>query len=256
TSLPVSSSLSESASAPSRNLEPEPLPDRKSLLQVTALQELGNRQAETNRRLAELTSFLRSRFPQTSAPSSTPDPAQANPSAPEPASEALVQSTVSDCHLPSPPRFDGDPQRVWGFLMQCNIQFNHSPHRFALDSTKISYIIAHLSDCALDWAEVRFSSSTDFNCTYEEFLSEFKLAFNQDIDKSLSSQGLLKMRQGQRSVADFSIDFRIQAAASGWNSSDAIHPASAPPSSPLLRRQVAPRQTPLISPKYPAITMI
>uniref|UniRef100_A0A096MAR9 Ty3 transposon capsid-like protein domain-containing protein n=1 Tax=Poecilia formosa TaxID=48698 RepID=A0A096MAR9_POEFO len=184
-----------------------------------ALQELGNCQAETNRQLAELTSFLRSRFPQTSAASSTLDPAPENLSAPESVSEAPVQSTFSDCHLPSPPRFDGDPQRFRGFLMQCNIQFNHSPHRFALDSTKISYIIAHLSDRALDWAEVRFSSSTDFNCTYEEFLSEFKLAFNQDIDKGLSSQDLLKTRQEQRSVADFSIDFRIQAAASGWNSS-------------------------------------
>uniref|UniRef100_A0A3B3WWX3 DUF4939 domain-containing protein n=1 Tax=Poecilia mexicana TaxID=48701 RepID=A0A3B3WWX3_9TELE len=140
-----------------------------------ALQELGNRQAETNRQLAELTTFLRSRFPQTSASSSTPDPAQAIPAAPESASQAPVQTTFSDCHLPSPPRFDGDPQRFRGFLMQCNIQFNNSPHRFALDSTKISYIVAHLSDRALDWAEVRFSSSTDFNCTYEEFLSEFKL---------------------------------------------------------------------------------
>uniref|UniRef100_A0A3P9MYW5 CCHC-type domain-containing protein n=1 Tax=Poecilia reticulata TaxID=8081 RepID=A0A3P9MYW5_POERE len=193
------------------------LHDQKPLIQnrEAALQELGNRQTETNNRLAELTSFLRSHFPQTFTSESAPRPSQS----PDPASgvQVQIQSTSSDCQLPNPSRFDGDPRKCRGFLMQCNIQFNHSPHRFVLDSAKISYIIAHLSDRALDWAEAKFSSSPEYGCSFAEFLTEFKQAFNQETDKSLSSRALLKMKQGQRSVVDFSIDFRIQAAASGWN---------------------------------------
>uniref|UniRef100_A0A3B3U9E7 DUF4939 domain-containing protein n=1 Tax=Poecilia latipinna TaxID=48699 RepID=A0A3B3U9E7_9TELE len=94
-----------------------------------------------------------------------------------------TQSAFSDCLLPNPPRFDGDPKKCRGFLMQCTIQFNHSPHRFIHDSAKISYIIAHLSDRALDWAEVKFSSSPDYNCTFSEFITELKQTFNQDTDK-------------------------------------------------------------------------
>uniref|UniRef100_A0A3B3YPV0 CCHC-type domain-containing protein n=1 Tax=Poecilia mexicana TaxID=48701 RepID=A0A3B3YPV0_9TELE len=179
------------------------------------LQDLGNRQADTNTRLAELTSFLRSRFPPTSAAEPAPEPAQSPSQTPDPIPGA--QSTFSDCQLPSPSRFDGDPQKCRGFLMQCNIQFNHSPHRFTQDSAKISYIIAHLTDRALDWAEAKFSSSSVYGCSFDEFLTEFKQAFNQETDRSLSSRTLLKMKQGQRSVIDFSIDFHIQAAASGWN---------------------------------------
>uniref|UniRef100_A0A3B5LTF8 CCHC-type domain-containing protein n=1 Tax=Xiphophorus couchianus TaxID=32473 RepID=A0A3B5LTF8_9TELE len=183
-----------------------------------ALQELDNRQAETNSRLAELTSFLRSHFPQASTSESAPESAQDPSQSPDPASGVQLQPMSSDCQLPNPSRFDGDPRKCRGFLMQCNIQFNHSPHRFARDSAKISYIIAHLSDRALDWAEAKFSSSPEYGFSFAEFLTQFKQAFNQETDKSLSSRTLLKMKQGQRSVVDFSIDFRIQAAASGWNS--------------------------------------
>uniref|UniRef100_A0A3Q3ATP0 Ty3 transposon capsid-like protein domain-containing protein n=1 Tax=Kryptolebias marmoratus TaxID=37003 RepID=A0A3Q3ATP0_KRYMA len=134
-------------------------------------------------------------------------------------SSAPIQTTFSDCQLPSPTRYDGDPRRCRGFLMQCNIQFNHSPQKFPHDSAKISYIIAHLSGHALDWAEVKFASIPQYGCTFDEFLTEFKQAFNQETEKSLNSRGLLRLKQGQRSVTDLSIDFRIQAAASGWNDS-------------------------------------
>uniref|UniRef100_A0A3B3YQE9 Reverse transcriptase RNase H-like domain-containing protein n=1 Tax=Poecilia mexicana TaxID=48701 RepID=A0A3B3YQE9_9TELE len=98
----------------------------------SALLELGNRQNETNHQLAELTSFLRDRFQQPSAVSSVQDPAAQTAPPPAPTSQAPIQSTSSDCPLPSLPRFDGDPRKFRGFLMQCNIQFNHTPHRFLL----------------------------------------------------------------------------------------------------------------------------
>uniref|UniRef100_A0A3B3VUX8 DUF4939 domain-containing protein n=1 Tax=Poecilia latipinna TaxID=48699 RepID=A0A3B3VUX8_9TELE len=146
----------------------------------SALLELGNRQNETNCQLAELTSFLRDRFQQPSAVSSVQDPAAQTAPPLAPTSQAPIQSTSSDCPLPSLPRFDGDPRKFRGFLMQCNNQFNHTPHRFVHDSSKISYIIAHLSDRALDWAEVKFSSSTQLN-PRQSLWSLFFSRFNRSI---------------------------------------------------------------------------
>lgn len=48
---------------------------------------------------------------------------------------------------------------------------------------------------------------------------EFKQTFCYDPDKTSNSRDLWSLKQGQRSVAEFAIDFRIKAAASSWNAS-------------------------------------
>uniref|UniRef100_A0A3P9NC85 Ty3 transposon capsid-like protein domain-containing protein n=1 Tax=Poecilia reticulata TaxID=8081 RepID=A0A3P9NC85_POERE len=172
--------------------------------------KLNKRQIEANNRLDEIASFLQSSRQQ------APEPVQAPTPSPSTAA-GVVHSTSSECRSPNPERFSGDVSKFGGFLFQSTILFNHSPHCFSHDGVKISFIISHLSGQALDWAESRFSSSTTYDCTFEEFLKEFKQAFNQDSDKTLNSRDLLEIKQGQRTVAEFAIDFCIKAAASGWN---------------------------------------
>ena len=82
-------------------------------------------------------------------------------------------------------------------------------------SLKISLILSQLTGRALEWAEARFSSESSFSCTFSEFISEFSQVFNHDSDKTIDS--LLNLKQGNSTVAEFSIDFRVKAAASGWN---------------------------------------
>uniref|UniRef100_A0A3P9PNV6 Retrotransposon gag domain-containing protein n=1 Tax=Poecilia reticulata TaxID=8081 RepID=A0A3P9PNV6_POERE len=187
------------------------LEEQHSLIQShdAALQELNKRQIEANNRLDEIASFLQSSRQQAPEPVLAP--------APSPSTAGVVHSTSSECRPPNPERFSGDVSKFRGFLFQCKILFNHSPHCFSHDGAKSSFIISHSSGQALDWAESRFSSSTTYDCTFEEFLKEFKHAFNQDSDKILNSRDLLEIKQGQRTVAEFAIDFRIKAAASGWN---------------------------------------
>uniref|UniRef100_A0A3B3TV93 DUF4939 domain-containing protein n=1 Tax=Poecilia latipinna TaxID=48699 RepID=A0A3B3TV93_9TELE len=129
-----------------------------------ALQELGKRQAETNRTLSENT----------------------------------VHPTVSDFRPSLPERFSGEASKFKGFLFQCSIIFNHSPQSFSQDGRKISFILSHLSGKALDWAEAKYSSTVDYGCTFDEFIKEFKQAFNQDTDKTADSRGLLEIKQGNR----------------------------------------------------------
>ena len=70
---------------------------------------------------------------------------------------------------------------------------------------------------ALEWAQARFSSDESLSCQYSDFISEFSQVFNQETDQTVDSRALLKLRQGNSSVAEFSINFRVKAAASGWN---------------------------------------
>uniref|UniRef100_A0A3Q2GBW8 Ty3 transposon capsid-like protein domain-containing protein n=1 Tax=Cyprinodon variegatus TaxID=28743 RepID=A0A3Q2GBW8_CYPVA len=88
---------------------------------------------------------------------------------------------------------------------------------FPNDKRKIAFIISQLSGKALEWAEARFLSESSFSCTFEQFFKEFSQVFNQDSDQCTEYRGLLDLKQGNRTVADFSIDFQVKAAASGWN---------------------------------------
>uniref|UniRef100_A0A3B5R6K4 DUF4939 domain-containing protein n=1 Tax=Xiphophorus maculatus TaxID=8083 RepID=A0A3B5R6K4_XIPMA len=162
---------------------------------------------------------------------------------PSSATANTVHSTVSDFRPSLPERFSGEASKFKGFWFQCSIIFNHSPQSFSQDGRKISFILSHLSGKALEWAEAKYSSTVDYGCTFDEFIKEFKQAFNQDTDKTADSRGLLEIKQGNRTVADFAIEFRIKAAASGWGQT-----ASSP--GPILPpEQVYPQPPPNV--KFP-----
>uniref|UniRef100_A0A3Q2ZG23 CCHC-type domain-containing protein n=1 Tax=Kryptolebias marmoratus TaxID=37003 RepID=A0A3Q2ZG23_KRYMA len=151
--------------------------------------------------------FLQTSNPQPPAPAPAP--------APDPIPG--VRSTFSEIRFPTPERFDGEPRKCRGFIMQCSLAFNSSPRSFAHDGAKIAFVLSHLSGKALDWAEAKFPDPTNFGITFQDFLKEFKQIFCYDPDKTSNSRDLWSLKQGQRSVAEFAIDFRIKAAASSWN---------------------------------------
>lgn len=89
---------------------------------------------------------------------------------------------------PPPEPFSGDIEKTKGFLLQRKLAFTRSPQTFSTDTQKICYIIGLLRGKTLRCTEAFFDESS-----VEE--------------------------QGNRSVVDFAVEFRMLAEESGWNDS-------------------------------------
>uniref|UniRef100_A0A3Q2U8H3 DUF4939 domain-containing protein n=1 Tax=Fundulus heteroclitus TaxID=8078 RepID=A0A3Q2U8H3_FUNHE len=85
---------------------------------------------------------------------------------------------VAESSSPPPEKFAGDAESCGGFLFQCALVFNRAPHTFAPDYARISYILRLLTGRALRWAESRFPDCQQFDCSFSEFIAEFKTVFS------------------------------------------------------------------------------
>ncbi|CAI5651351.1 unnamed protein product [Oreochromis niloticus] len=124
------------------------------------------------------------------------------------------EGTPADGFLPTPKAFSGEIDKCAGFLTQCALQFCQQPQAFSNDGAKIAYIVQLLQDRALIWAQAVLHANPDI--TYSHFLDKFKGVFDRKSTTLTAGQRLLALKQGKRSVADFSIDFFTLAEQTKW----------------------------------------
>uniref|UniRef100_A0A3B3TX12 CCHC-type domain-containing protein n=1 Tax=Poecilia latipinna TaxID=48699 RepID=A0A3B3TX12_9TELE len=187
----------------------ETLEEQHSLIQSheAVLRSLSKQQNVTNQRLEYLGSLLQKQQSEEASQAGDGPPPQPTPQ----------PSQSSDYRAPTPDKFSGEAGGSGGFLLQCSLVFHRSTHSFPNDDAKISFVLGLLTGKALRWAEARFTDPTKFDCSFLEFVEEFKLVFGDTTDQTSISRRLWSLKQGQRTVAEFSIELRTLAAASDWN---------------------------------------
>ncbi len=95
--------------------------------------------------------------------------------------------------------------------------FSQHPVTFSSDITKIRYVLGRLRGRALEWAEA-FNSNCNLNeLSYEEFVSHFHNVFDHPNLGGDAAHCLLNLRQGGRSVSDYSVDFWTLSCHTKWN---------------------------------------
>uniref|UniRef100_A0A3P9HSQ5 ribonuclease H n=1 Tax=Oryzias latipes TaxID=8090 RepID=A0A3P9HSQ5_ORYLA len=176
--------------------------------QVDALSQMSAAQQELFHRLDNITQTLHELTDQFShaAPQATVD---LTPSAPGPS------STSENIRL-QPEPFLGDVETCGGFLLQCQLIFQQAPRYYQTDHSKITLIINSLRNRRLHWAQAFLAANPITHLTYDRFLSEFRLIFDQPRKWEEVTRRLLELKQRNRPVSDHVIDFRILAVEAGW----------------------------------------
>ena len=104
-----------------------------------------------------------------------------------------------------------------GFLAQCELHFRHQSSRYRTDGSRVAMIMASLSGRALNWADAAVRQNPRLADNLSEFLEEFRRVFDHPTEGSDAAGRLHSIQQGNRSVADYTLESRTLAADSGWD---------------------------------------
>uniref|UniRef100_A0A3P9J167 CCHC-type domain-containing protein n=1 Tax=Oryzias latipes TaxID=8090 RepID=A0A3P9J167_ORYLA len=145
----------------------------------------------------------------------------ANPAPGLTSSGNTAASATCPCAVPEnirlqPEPFFGDVEACGGFLLQCLLICQQAPRFYQTDHSKITLIINSLRSKALQWAQAFLSANPLSHLSYERFLCEFRLVFDQPRKQDEATRRLLALKQRNRPVSDHVIDFRILAVEAGW----------------------------------------
>ncbi|KAI3368526.1 hypothetical protein L3Q82_025538 [Scortum barcoo] len=150
----------------------------------------------------------------------TPGSAGSEGTPPGLSSSLAAGSTVStprEPFVPTPESYAGDLGSCSRFLFQCSIVFVQQPSSYSSDNAKIGYVVNLLRGKASDWATALWQANSPVLQSFDSFIAEMKKVFDHPVQGQEAVKRLLDLRQGSQSVAAYSVDFSILAAASVYH---------------------------------------
>ncbi|KAI2653667.1 Transposon Tf2-9 polyprotein [Labeo rohita] len=167
-------------------------------------------------RLTTLTKELVKTLQSLQIPPAAPAPMAATAPAPPAISSAARASATISPRLAFPEKFDGDPAKCKGFLLQCSLFVNQQPALYPTDSSRIAFVCALLTGRALDWATALWRVDGPSFPTFDAFLQHFCEVFEHPAGGKSAGDQLLSLSQGKRTAADYALTFRTLATQTTW----------------------------------------
>ncbi|XP_056324803.1 uncharacterized protein LOC130237804 [Danio aesculapii] len=123
----------------------------------------------------------------------------------------------SEPRLPPPAFYSGEPELCRAFLAKCSLYFSLQPSSFSTEESKVAFVITLLTGRAALWGTAVWEKKLPCCSSFKAFSEELKKVFDRAVAGREAARMLTELQQGQRSVADYSIEFRTLAAESEWN---------------------------------------
>uniref|UniRef100_A0A3Q3W915 DUF4939 domain-containing protein n=1 Tax=Mola mola TaxID=94237 RepID=A0A3Q3W915_MOLML len=141
-----------------------------------------------------------------------------------------VTTQICTLHLSSPERFSGESGDCRPFISQCELHIEFNAASFSSDQAEIAFIISHLTGRATRfWATAEWSRRSAMCNSLAEFIKIFTQIFQSTSPGREAARSLVSLRQGKRSVTDYTIEFRTIAADNSWNQPPCDGDLSNPP---------------------------
>ncbi len=81
----------------------------------------------------------------------------------------------------------------------------------------MAYVISLLTGRAREWGAAAWEAEVDFTTCFDTFKEEMIRVFDHSAHGEEASRILSSLRQGRRTVVDYSIEFRTLSTTCGWN---------------------------------------
>ncbi|KAI2649352.1 Transposon Tf2-6 polyprotein [Labeo rohita] len=125
-----------------------------------------------------------------------------------------MPSTVS---FALPNKFDGTAEQCKGFVRQVKLYFDYQQDRFESEEKRCAFLMTLLTGKALDWASAVWDADPQLKKSVEYFLLQIREVFEYPAGGRDISTQIIHAKQGNRTAAEYAIEFRTLAAQSGWN---------------------------------------
>ncbi len=127
---------------------------------------------------------------------------------------APAPAPASVCPMAILASYAGDAAGCGGFLLQVTLFIEMQPQKFTTERSKVAFLISLLSGKALLWAKAIWNAQSVITNSYEAFSNHFKEAFGVAAGRLSVQDQLLRLRQRESSVDDYTLEFRMLAATS------------------------------------------
>ncbi|KAI2662624.1 Retrotransposon-like protein 1 [Labeo rohita] len=138
-----------------------------------------------------------------------------------PAPLAAVGSSAAalqpEPRLPPPEVYSGEPNFCRAFLTKCSMHFALQPRTFLSEESKVAFVLTLLTGRAALWGTAVWENQDPCCASFAALSAEMKRVFDRAASGREAARILMDLRQGERSVSDYSIEFRTLAAECQWN---------------------------------------
>jgi hypothetical protein len=123
----------------------------------------------------------------------------------------------SEPRLPVPEHYAGEPAFCRAFLTRCTMHFALQPRTFDTEQAKVAFVLTLLTGKAALWGTAVWENQHPCCASFQTLAAEMRKVFDRAVSGREAARRLAELKQGERSVSEYSIEFRTLAAECGWN---------------------------------------
>eukprot|EP00073_Rattus_norvegicus_P047794 XP_017450000.1 PREDICTED: retrotransposon-like protein 1 [Rattus norvegicus] len=130
--------------------------------------------------------------------------------------ERIMVQALNEDRLPRLRPFSGDRRDYNEFIMLCQITMQNYPVMVNNDQLKVRFVIHHLSDVALEWANDLLEQNSHLINDFPAFLEAMSEKFEYRHTLRVAEDAMLDIRQRNRCAADYINEFLGLIPTLGW----------------------------------------